>query len=341
MGQRKQFSVKCLILVLGAALFITACDYGSLDRTVVPQEITLKIRVLDPILFDSTKSSAERHKELLASFPKVYPLYFTEILLLGDVNSPSAPEMIDLFTQDEQWSFAEERIQAIFADMTQLEKDLSKAMGRYKSMFPEQNIPEVYRLNTGFNYGMYPEGDILAFGAEFYLGAEDPMVKRLPNEVFPAYARMDMKPEQLLPNMMKSLLLVREQQKSNEKDLLNLMCFYGKIMYVLHLTIPEVPENLHFAYSEGEMKWCEENEKVIWSVLVKEEMLFESDRKLLSTWTVRAPFTLGFAEESPGELGWFMGKRMVMDYMKQHQEVSPKSLLDIDAQEILKSYRPG
>ena len=341
MGQRKQFYVKCLIIVLGTVLFISACTSDAMDRTIEPQEIQVKVQVLDQLVFDKTKSAAERHQELLKKFPTVYPLYFNDILLLGDVSSPSAPEMLELFSQDEQWSFAQERIQVVFSDMSAIESELALALGRYKNVFPEKTIPQVYRLNTGYNYGMYPEGDILAFGAEFYLGAEDPMVKRLPNEVFPAYARLDMTPEQLVPNMIKSLILVREQAARNDKDMLGLISYYGKVMYLLHLCIPEVPEYLHFAYSPEELAWCQKNEQMIWTTLVSEELIFETDRKILTTWTVRAPFTPGFSEESPGELGWFMGKQMVMDYMRKHPELAPADLFKIPSQEILQAYKPG
>ena len=341
MAQRKQFYVKCLLLVLGTSMFISGCTSDSMDRTVDPKEVELKIHVLDPLLFDKTKSTSERHQELLKSFPIVYPIYYSDILLLGDVNSPSAPEMIDLFCDDEQWVFAESRIQEVFSDMKILEKELSMALGRYSSVFPNRSIPQVYRLNTGYNYGIYPEGDVLAFGAEFYLGAEDPMVKRLPNEVFPAYARLDMKPEQLLPNLIKALILVREQSSRDEKDLIGLMTYYGKVMYLLHLCIPDVSEELHFAYSKEEMLWCQKNEKMIWTTLVSEELIFESDRKLMTNWTVRAPFTPGFNEESPGEIGWFIGKQMVKDYMKTHPELAPVGLLNVPSQEILNAYKPG
>jgi hypothetical protein len=235
----------------------------------------------------------------------------------------------------------EGRIQEVFSDMGPLEGELEKAFGRYAVIFPDQSIPEVYRLNTGYNYGIYPQGDILAFGAEFYLGTADPLTQMLPPEVFPQYAREDMNPEQLLPNLIKSLILVREQKASDDKDLLGAMVFYGKVMYLLHLCLPDVQEYLHFAYTAEEFQWCQRNEETIWSVLVTEELLFSTDRKVKTNWSVRAPFTQGFSEESPGELGWFMGKEMVKDYMAAHPEIAPADLLKVDKDQILKAYRPG
>lgn len=341
MGQRKQFYIKLLGPSLLVFSLLHACTPESIDRRVDAIPIDVAVSAVDNLLFDKTLAPEERHSRLKAEYPSVYPLYFSDILLLGDVNSPQAPEMLALFTGDDQWKFTEERIQEVFSDMSDLEKGLEQGLGRYKAVFPEKNIPEVYRLNTGYNYGIYPQGDILAFGAEFYLGADDPMIQQLPPEVFPHYAREDMRPEQLLPNLIKSLILVREQKASDDKDLLGAMVFYGKVMYLLHLCIPEVPEHLHFAYSPEEFQWCQANEETIWSVLVTEELLFSTDRKVKANWSVRAPFTQGFEEASPGELGWFIGKQMVKDYMAAYPELAPADLLKVDKDQILKAYRPG
>ena len=341
MGQRKQFYIKLLSPSLLVFSLLQACSPKAIDRSVDPLPVEVSIAAVDDLLFDNSLSATERHERLKAEYPSVYPLYFSDILLLGDVSSPQAPEMLALFTEDEQWKFTEERIQEVFSEMSELEKELEKALGRYKAIFPNRAVPDVYRLNTGYNYGIYPQGDVLAFGAEFYLGADDPMIERLPPEVFPQYARDDMNPEQLLPNLIKSLILVREQNASDDRDLLGAMVFYGKVMYLLHLCIPEVEENLHFAYSTDEFQWCQSNEEVIWSVLVTEELLFSTDRKVKTNWSVRAPFTQGFEEASPGELGWFIGKQMVKDYMAAHPESAPKDLLKVDKEQILKAYRPG
>lgn len=341
MGLRKQFYIKLLWPSLLVFSLFQACSPQAIDRSVGPLPVEVSIAAVDDLLFDNSLSATERHERLKTEYPTVYPLYFSDILLLGDVNSPQAPEMLALFTGDDQWKFTEERIQEVFSDMSDLEKGLEQGLGRYKAIFPEKNIPEIYRLNTGYNYGIYPQGDILAFGAEFYLGADDPMIQQLPPEVFPQYAREDMKPEQLLPNLIKSLILVREQNASDDRDVLGAMVFYGKVMYLLHLCLPDVQEHLHFAYTAEEFQWCQRNEETIWSVLVTEELLFSTDRKVKTNWSVRAPFTQGFSEESPGELGWFMGKQMVKDYMAAHPEIAPADLLKVDKDQILKAYRPG
>jgi hypothetical protein len=167
------------------------------------------------------------------------------------------------------------------------------------------------------------------------------MVKRLPNEVFPAYIRTQMKPEHLLSSALKGWLIETYGEAHSEVTMLNLMATYGKIMYTLHLMIPNEPEQYHFGYTAEQLDWCRRNEELIWQTMVKEKLLYVSDRKTLTDWVGRGPFTKGFSEESPGELAYFMGKQMVKDYMKSHPEVSASDLVNIAPSEVLKSYIPG
>ncbi|NNK79920.1 MAG: hypothetical protein HKO93_00355 [Flavobacteriales bacterium] len=276
------------------------------------------------------------------SYPTFYPMYFRDILQLGSLDDSMAVVNLEKFNTDPEWTFAQSQIDSVFRNNDELRNGFRSAFGRYKSVFPKRSTPDIYIMNSGFNYGIYPipQLSVLGIGAEFYLGKENTMIKRLPNELFPAYMREQMVPEQLLPNALKGWIILNHNDSENRKDLLGLIISYGKIMYALHLCIPDIPEHRHFAYTASQLAWCQENEEQIWKVLVEQDILFSNDKDVLMDWVGRGPFTQGFSEESPAELAYFMGKQMVQDFMKENPEVSVEQLMEVPAETVLKDYTP-
>jgi hypothetical protein len=342
MGQRKQLSGSYCLVLLGFILLMTSCSEPTIDRQVEPVLVDLELVRLDQELFQS-EPVGEKHERLRETYPKFYSQYFRDILLLGPLDDSLATGNLQKFIEDPEWKYAQGQIDSVFASSQLLKEGFESAFSRYQAIYPTKKVPKVFIMNSGFNYGVYPIPplDVLGVGAEFYLGSQNPMIKRLPNEMFPAYLREQMNPEQLLPNAMKGWLILTHREPEAKKDLLGLMVTYGKIMYTLHLCMPEVPEHRHFAYSQSELEWCKANEELIWKVIIDQDILFTTDRKTLTDWIGRGPFTQGFSENSPAELAYFMGKQMVKDYMREHPEVSVEQLMEIPAEAILKAYTPG
>ena len=80
---------------------------------------------------------------------------------------------------------------------------------------------------------------------------------------------------------------------------------------------------------------------MVWKTIVDQDILFTTDKKILSDWIGRGPFTQGFSEESPAELAYFMGKQMVKDFMKENPELRVEELMEIPAEAILREYTPN
>ncbi len=343
MTQRKQFSSGYWLLLILSFNMLISCADPSIDRTIEASDVSLEIFRLDRPLFEESASLEKVHFSLLKDHPEFYPIYFRDILQLGDPSDSLAIANLEQFIRYPDMVETQNQIDSVFGDFSELEKNLRMAFGRYVNIYPGKKVPTVYVMNSGFNFGVFPdaEGDYLGIGSEFFIGDDNPVVTRLPNEIFPAYIRKQMIPEQLLPSAIKGLLLTTYNEPPSKADLLNLMVTYGKIMYTLHLTIPDISEHLQFSYTPDQMEWCIAHEKDIWQAIVKQKLLYVSDRKTLTDWMGRGPNSRGFSEESPAELAYFMGKQMVKDYMAEHPEVSVEELVMVPATSILKSYSPG
>lgn len=341
MGQSKETSVRSFLFLLLSINILMSCTEPQIDRTIDADPVKVEVQRLDQAMF-SDLPSHEKLPQLQKEFPGFFPLYFKDVLQLGEPSDSLATFYLERFSTDPEWIFAQSQVDSILPDAADLNKGFSEAFGRYSSLFPERGVPSVYLMNSGFNYGVYPipSKNVLAIGAEFYLGKENEMIERLPYELFPAYLKEQMNPEQIFPNAMKGWVLVNHREPEAKQDLLGLMVTYGKIMYALHLCIPDIEEHRQFAYTPQQYDWCVKNEAEIWKVIVKEDILFTTDKKTLTDWVGRGPFTQGFSEESPAELAYFMGKQIVKDYMADHDEISVQELMLVPAETILRSYTP-
>ena len=196
-------------------------------------------------------------------------------------------------------------------------------------------------MNSGYNYNVYPTGNELGLGLEWYLGYNNPIIQSLPPDKFPNYLKKRMSSEYLLSNLMRGLLMVEFQDCLQDNKLINQCIFFGKVGYVLNVLLPNEPEEFQYSFQPEELTWCYNNEFEIWRTIIKEDILYSDDRKQLVRFTGEAPFTQGFPEESPGRLGFFIGKQIVKDYMEKHPETSLEKLLcGVNDMQILKNYKP-
>ena len=74
----------------------------------------------------------------------------------------------------------------------------------------------------------------------------------------------------------------------------------------------------------------------MWTFLVEHKLLFNTENLTIKKLTGEAPFTSLFPRESPGRADVWVGFRIVSAYMKHHNDVSLKTLMeDLDYQKIL------
>lgn len=330
-----------LLVVLGIVLF--SCQSSPFDVDVSDIEISQKIIRLDQEVFHSPLDSIpELHTYLIEEFENMYPEYFEKILLLGNSSDTSHYNNLGLFKNNAVWMDVQHQIDSVFMDDAMLRNKIHEAFKRYHYYFPGKTIPDIYFLNTGYNYNVYPKGDELGIGLEWYLGFDNSIIRAMPPDKFPNYMKRRMTPKYLLSNLMRGQLMVEFQNCIQSDKLINQCVFFGKIGFVLNALLPDEPEYVLYSYQEQELDWCYEHEFEIWRTILTENILYSEDRKQLVRFTGEAPFTQGFPEESPGRIGFFIGKQMVKDYMEKYPETTLEQLLcKVDDMKILKAYKPN
>ncbi|MGB3527337.1 MAG: hypothetical protein WBB32_15390 [Flavobacteriales bacterium] len=330
--------VGCFVL-----LALSGCG-GNEGRRDLPESVDPHIRIerLDQDLFRSVGDTAGNFNlKLYAEYGEFYKMYVEQVLQAAPFNDPRLPMALISFTHDPDWSAVQRTADSLLGDMEQQEADFNEAFGRLKAFFPDSLTPRIIAFNSGFNYGVLPTDSVLGFGVEWFVSRSSPVVQYLSPDVFPQYRKDRMRPEMLVPSVVKGWLQVHYTRDVRGEDLLTNLVVIGKVMALLDDLLPGTDASLKFAFTPQQLKWCEDNEFNIWREIVAKELLYSKDPKEVDRFLNDGPFTPGFPRESPGHIGEWIGYRMVSSYLKAHPKTTFAELFAMrDPQAILKTYKP-
>jgi hypothetical protein len=114
----------------------------------------------------------------------------------------------------------------------------------------------------------------------------------------------------------------------------------AKLLYFVKSMLPEHSDNLIFGFTAGQMKFCRNNEAMMWQYLVEHNLLFSSEQLTKRKLTGEAPFTLYFSKESPGRAAVWLGFRIIESYMINNKNTSLEDIMkNTDIQGILEKAR--
>jgi uncharacterized protein YjaZ len=107
--------------------------------------------------------------------------------------------------------------------------------------------------------------------------------------------------------------------------------------------LPEAADSTKMNWSTSQMEWAQANEVRVWKELANQQVLFGTEHNKNKKWIDFAPFTRveAIPQDSPPQLGIWMGWNMVRAYMKANPDVTLHQLLaEKDAKKFLNVYKP-
>lgn len=260
-----------------------------------------------------------------------YPFFF-----------PQGIEIAELLAKrgDSIWSEVYQEVKKEFPNNDKF-KDTEFLFKAIKFYFPEQKIPtKLYTLvgDMEKDYAAFYSDSLAFYTLETYLGEDHKYYTD-----FPKYLRPEYNQNQMVQNMADEFAQ-RVIQPSGDHTLIANMVQQGKALYLKDMLLPHIPDNEKICYSPEQYKWCEENEAEIWSFLVENKHLYESDARLDARFVNKAPFSKFYLEidaESPGRVGVYLGWQIVRSYM-QNNDVDLKTMLQTQPRDIFEKskYKP-
>jgi len=278
--------------------------------------------------------------KLSKEYGRFFQLFGEGIIRIGKIEEPGYPDYLKSFLTDKMVNETYKKVQEVFPNLDNLNAEFTDAFKRYHYYFPNRNIPSIYAFVSGFNQSTVLADSILGIGLDRYLGSDCGDYLSLG---IPKYSIKDMKPSKITSDCMRAWAIGEFPFNDSIDNMVNNIIYEGKLMYFTKKMLPEQPDSLIFGFSSPKMKWCEKNEKQIWTYLIENKMLFISDSFVINKYINDAPFTSGFSQESPGRAVVWIGYRIVSSYMKNSKDITFQQLMmQRDYQKIFNQskYRP-
>lgn len=331
-----------ILFLFSLSVVFQACKTNPFDVDVADVQIDFEVMRLDQDLFHAqTDDFKKLNTALDEKYGSFYGEYLSNIIGVGTPNSPMVETHLERFVKDANWQETQRQIDTVFGDLAMYNNRFEKAFRYYRYHFPVDTIPTVVYYNSGFNVGVYPTAEYLGVGLEWFLGTESPVIQRLAIESFPQYLKNKLKPDFMVNNAVKGWLMVKNQHRVQKEDLISLMIFHGKVLYMMDAIFPSATDEMKINYTADELAWCQKNEYNIWAHLVDADLLFTDDVKTLAGFLNDGPFTPAFQQKSPSRTGVWLGWQIVRQYMEKNSGYSLRDLLnEQNNQRILKRYKP-
>ena len=310
--------------IVVTCLFFLSCDKkNKTENAVTAIPLELKVERFDKIFFETPPKDLEKVK---TAFPFFFPA--------GNDDSVWLDKM-----QDPIWREVHTEVQKKYADFEPVKVELESLFKHVKHYFPETKTPKVITIISEMDYmnkAIYADS-LVIISLELYLGKNHKFYQ------FPNYIKQNFEQKQIMPDIVSSFSS-RKIPSVMDKDLLSQMIYRGKQLYLKDVLLPDYSDAEKMGYTPEQIKWCEENESYMWRYFIEGELLYSADQKLVTRFINPAPFSKFYLEidnESPGQVGAWIGWQMVRSYM-ENNKVPVADLLKTDAKEIFSKskYKP-
>ena len=316
--------MKKVFIVLLLIGLVSCKKESKIEREIEKIPVVFKVERFDKIFYESQPSDLKR-------IQSQYPFFFPE----GNedtvwTNKLSNPLLRELYNE----------VQFRYGNLTSLEEDLTSFFGHVQYYFPKYRTPRVITLISEVDLdakAIYADS-IALIALDCYLGNEHRFYAD-----FPKFKRINFDENQILPDLVTSFSYGKIAPPM-DKNLLSIMIYHGKELYLKDKLIPNFTDAAKIAYTEEQVAWCKENEEQMWRYFIENNLLYEANVKNEHRFINDAPFSKFYLEidnESPGRVGQWLGWQIVRSYM-ENNDTSLTDMLAMDAKTLFErsKYKP-
>lgn len=316
--------MKFFLLPIVFCLLFWSCDQKSkVEKAIEETPVDTKVERFDKLFFETPPKD-------LGKLKKQFPYFFSP--KVNDtvwLNKMTAPIWREVYTE----------VQKKYSNTDTIQNEVETLFKHIKYYFPKTKNPKIITLISDMdpsNKAIYADSLVL-ISLELYLGKEHKFYQ------FPKYLKQNFEERQMMPDLVSSFS-TREISPSIDKNFLSQMVYFGKQLYLKDILLPEYNDAEKMGYTAEQTLWCQENESYIWRYFIEREVLYSDEQKLTSRFIDPAPFSKFYLEidnESPGQVGAWIGWQIVRSYM-ENNDVTIGELMKTNAKEIFEKskYKP-
>ncbi len=335
-----------ILIICGLSMLNIACTEDSAIRSnrqkpdISAIQLDTRIERFDLDLFALDTNNLESgFATLQKKYPDFLTLYASEII--GDMQNPNetpiqaltgflkAPELRNLY----------DTVQLKFPSLAKIENEVNEMLRYYKYYFPQKPTPRVVSIISEFGPDAFIYSDSgVGIGLDMFLGRNFSAYPGL----IPDYLLRTFEPEYIPVKLAKVLARDACGEASGQR-LIDQMIHNGKVLYINALLTPNTPDSLIMGYTAEKMDGCFFNEQAVWKRILDEKLLYSTDRDDIRKLIEPSPNAPKVFDEAPGEIGNWIGWRIVETYMNRNPQTTIEQLIAMkDAQKLLEAakYRP-
>lgn len=342
--------MKKILFVLSLGLFLFSCKSDKKIPDVSKINVDLQLDRFDRDFFAiDTNNVLAGLNNLIQKYPGTTPIFLQYILGLDSAATiPGVKNFISL--SDKLY----DTINTVFKNTDGLEKDFTKAFQFVKYYFPKYPVPRIATIAgpvdalAQSDSGPTPDflrPGLLGVSLQFYLGKDfsvysDPFFIE---NVAPGYRSRRFSKEYIIADAMQLVVADLFPDKSSGKPLIEQMVEKGKQWYLLDKFLPTTPDSIKTGYTQQQLDWCNDNEGLIWTYIVKNENLQSLNPSVLQVYIGESPFTQGFPQDfSPGNIGQWIGWQFIKKFVEKNPDMTPEEIMQTDVETIITQakYKP-
>lgn len=269
-------------------------------------------------------------------YSNLFSIYYHSILKgnSDSLDPKSKIEFISSMLKNSHFNKLYSDVTCEFSSMKNEETVLSKASKRYSKILKNSYIPKIYTHVSPFGYSIITSDSLISISLDNYLGAEYEGYKG----VFYKYQLPKKEREMIIPDIFKGWLYAQYPHKS--ENLIEGMIYEGAIIYAIEKILDNYTAGEILGYDRDKINWCEDNESDIWNAIIKSNHLYSNNPFIYSKYINEAPYCSALNGDVPGEIGKWIGYRIVSKYIAHTGIEHIESILngEYNIIDILKTY---
>jgi hypothetical protein len=337
------------LLMLG----IAACKSSTNNAPDVSKiAIDLKTVRLDEIMFDKdTNAAKQAYKKMALDNPTLATDFANNVLTVGEKDSSLLYGAIAEISLSDKW--LRDTTKIMYKNLTDVEAALKKAYQYQKHYF--KNIPirkyfYTYILDPVFNnrsnyLGITLGTNSVGVGLQFYMGANHPLYSNTTfvSDIAPGYISRKYSSQYIVADIVEKTIETELYKPIKGKEaLIEQIIEKGKQWYIKKLLLPNAPDTIITGFTKYQLTGSINQEGLIWKNILDSDVN-TNDPEMIRNWLGPSPYTNATGNsESPGQLGKWIGLRIIEKYVAKNSNKTLNELLATDPREIADKcgYKP-
>jgi hypothetical protein len=347
--QTALFSISLLVTFL-----TTGCNNGNTPPDVSNIKIDLRTYRFDLDLYAlDTAHLSDGLKKLHAQYPYFLD-YYLDTLRAYNVHGNYSDSTAGVRSLDTELTYKdfvdlEQTIHATFPDVNDINKQIADGFRYFTYYLPGHTIPRIMYVNLDLSkWATFPvDSGTYCVCLDMFLGPQFPYYRSVG---VPDYMNHHLEKSYLPVSFFHTVYQQYYPFAPDDRTLIDLMIQRGKEQYFLHKILPSTADSTLFGYEQHKVEWCNNNENLIYNFFIHQNLIYNKDARLTTQFVNDGPFAKGLeapdspVKATPGNIGTWLGYRIVCSYMARHPKMSLAELLSqrIDAAKFLNEadYRP-